>query len=113
MSDEGRFQPRPAEYKTALDGQGGLVRVPLEGGLHDGRELYMDEREVPEEIFTTPNREPFEWWPERLRAAMSHTALGGDPANPPVRYILRVDGETREARFVADEAAGDERVPGT
>jgi hypothetical protein len=36
---------------------------------------------------------------------MATTPLGGDPANPPVRYLLRVDDETREPRYVA--------VPGT
>ena len=112
MSDEGRFQPRPAEYKTAMDGQGGLIRVPLEGGLHDGRELYMDEREVPDEIFTTPRREPFEWWPERLREAMSTTELAGDPANPPIRYDLQVDDDTHEPRFVAAAAREGEPAPG-
>ena len=113
MSDEGRFQPRPAEYKTAMDGQGGLVRLPLEGGLHDGRELYMDEREVPDEIFTTPRAEPFEWWPERLREAMSGTALAGDPANPPIRYVLQVADDTREPRYVADATPGEGPAPGT
>ena len=107
MSDEGRFQPRAAEYKTAMDGQGGLTRVPLEGGCHDGRELYMDEREGPDEIFTTPRDEPFEWWPERLDEAMRATALGSDPVNPPTRYLLRVDDDTREPRFVADAASPD------
>jgi hypothetical protein len=113
MSDEGRFQPRPAEYKTTMDGQGGLIRVPLEGGLHDGRELYMDEREVPEEIFTTPNAEPFEWWPERLREAMSRTALAGDPDKPPIRYVLRVADDTREPRFVAEGESLEEPAPST
>jgi hypothetical protein len=101
MNDE-RFQPRPAEYKTTMDGLGGLVRVTLEGGLHDGRELYMDEREIPNEILTTPRAEPFEWWPTRLQDEMATTALGSDPANPPIRYELRVDDETGEPRFVAD-----------
>jgi len=102
MSDEQRpFQPRPAEYKDTLDEQGGLVRVPLVGGLHEGRELFIDERELPPEIWTTPNREPFEWWPERLREAMATSALGGDPANPPGHYVLESDPKTREARYVA------------
>ena len=30
-----------------MDGLGGLVRVPLKGGLHEGRELSIDEPEVP------------------------------------------------------------------
>jgi hypothetical protein len=102
MSDEQRpFQPRPAEFKTILDGEGGLVRLALVGGLHEGRELYIDEGEIPPEIWTTPNPEPFEWWPERLREAMAATALAGDPANPPGHYVLEVDGETGEGRYVA------------
>jgi hypothetical protein len=105
MSTDIPFQPRPAEFKMTMDGLGGLVRVPLEGGLHHGRELFIDEPDIPAEIFTTPNREPFEWWPAALREAMAGTALGGDPAAPPIRYVLRVDDETREPRFVADPGA--------
>ena len=102
MSDEGRpGQKRPADYKSVLDDTGGLVRLPLVGGLHEGRELYIDEREVPTEIWTTPNEEPFEWWPERLREAMARTPIGGDPANPPGHYVLEVDEATREGRYVA------------
>lgn len=104
--DDFRYQPRPADYKTAIDGAGGLVRIPLVGGLHEGRELFMDEAEVPPEILTTPRREPFEWWPARLRDAMSGTALASDPATPPIRYVLRIDGESHEATFVAETAAG-------
>jgi hypothetical protein len=103
MSDEQRpFQSRPLNYKTALDQQGGLVRVPLVGGLHEGRELFIDENELPPEIWTTPNLEPFEWWPERLREAMAASALAGDPANPPGHYRLETDEATREPRYVAD-----------
>ena len=106
MSDEGRFQPRPANFKTTMDGLGGLVRIPLEGGLHAGRELYIDEPDVPTEILATPRAEPFEWWPTRLADEMRRTALGGDPASPPIRYVLRVDDETREPRYVAESAPG-------
>lgn len=106
MSDDVVFQPRPADYKTTMDGLGGLVRVPLEGGLHHGRELYIDEPDVPPEIFATPRAEPFEWWPERLRDVMAATALGGDPGSPPLRYVLSVDEESREPRYLLDEAAG-------
>ena len=102
MSEDLPFQPRPAEYKTTMDGLGGLVRVPLEGGLHAGRELYIDEPEVPTEIFTTPRREPFEWWPARLREAMAATAVGGDPHAPPIRYVLHIADDTGEPRFVAE-----------
>jgi hypothetical protein len=106
MDDARPFQHRPADFKTEMDGLGGLVRVPLEGGLHEGRELYIDEREVPPEIWTTPNHEPFEWWPERLKDAMSRTALGGDPKAPPIHYVLEVDDETREPRYVAQDGRG-------
>ena len=106
MDDARPFQHKPADFKTELDGLGGLVRIPLEGGLHEGRELYIDEREVPPEIWTTPNREPFEWWPERLRDAMAGTALGSDPDTPPIHYVLQVSEDTREPRYVAQEPAG-------
>jgi hypothetical protein len=106
MDDTRPFQHRPAEFKTGMDGLGGLVRIPLEGGLHEGRELYIDEREVPPEIWTTPRREPFEWWPERLADAMSRTALASDPDAPPIHYVLEVSEESREPRYVAEERAG-------
>jgi hypothetical protein len=102
MSADTPFQPRPAEYKRTMDGLGGLVRVPLEGGLHAGRELFIDEPEVPTAIFTTPRREPFEWWPARLRDEMAATALGSDPGAPPIRYVLRITDETGEPRYVAE-----------
>ncbi|MBA2373714.1 MAG: hypothetical protein H0V74_05875 [Chloroflexi bacterium] len=106
MSADIPFQPRPAEFKTTMDGLGGLVRVPLEGGLHEGRELFIDEPDVPTEIFTTPRRDPFEWWPATLRDAMEETAVGGDPDAPPIRYVLRVADDTREPTFVAEPEAG-------
>jgi hypothetical protein len=106
MDDARPFQPRPAEFKTEMDGLGGLVRIPLEGGLHEGRELYIDEPEVPPEIWTTPRREPFEWWPERLNDAMSRTALASDPDAPPIHYVLTISEKTREPRYVAEERAG-------
>jgi hypothetical protein len=104
MDDTRPFQHRPADFKTEMDGLGGLVRIPLQGGLHDGRELYIDEPEVPRDIWTTPNREPFEWWPERLRDEISRTALGNDPESPPIHYILDVDEETLEPRYVVEGA---------
>jgi hypothetical protein len=107
MNDDMRpFQPRPAQYKSVMDGSGGLVRIPLDGGLHHGRELYIDEPEVPEEIFTTPRPEPFEWWRAHLRDEMAQTAVGGDPAAPPVRYVLAIDEATREPRYVPAPDAG-------
>ena len=105
MDDSRPFQPRPAEYKSVMDGHGGLVRIPLVGGLHEGRDLYIDEPDVPTEIFATPRREPFEWWPARLNDVMAQTTLGNDPLAPPIRYILRVDDETREPSFVAEPGA--------
>ena len=104
MDDTRPFQHRPADFKTQMDGLGGLVQIRLEGGLHAGRELYIDEREVPPEIWTTPEPEPFEWWPERLNEAMSGTALGSDPASPPLHYVLEVHDETREPRYVVKGA---------
>ena len=104
MDDTRPFQHRPADFKTEMDGLGGLVRIPLEGGLHAGRELYIDETEVPPEIWTTPDPEPFEWWPERLHEAMSRTALGNDPEAPPIHYVLDIDGATREPRYVVEGA---------
>ena len=102
VSDEGRpGQKRPAEFKTTLDDTGGLVRLLLVGGLHEGRELYIDEREIPPEIWTNHDPDRFSWWPERVRDAMTATPTGGDPANPPGHYALEVDEETREARYVA------------
>lgn len=101
MNDERPFQPRPAAFKTTMDGLGGLVRIPLVGGLHAGRELYIDEPDVPSEILTTPRQEPFEWWPTRLEEQMAGTALGADPAAPPIRYILEIDERTLQPRLVA------------
>ena len=102
MTDSRPFQPRPADYKAVMDGLGGLVRIPLVGGLHEGRELFIDEPDVPNEIFATPRREPVEWGPARLVDDMAQTALGNDPLAPPIRYVLRIDDETREPTFVAE-----------
>ena len=105
MDDSRPFQPRPADYKSVMDGQGGLVRIPLVGGLHEGRELFIDEPDVPSEIFASPRPEPFEWWPARLNDVMAQTALGNDPLVPPIRYLLRLDDDTREPTFVAGSGA--------
>jgi hypothetical protein len=37
---------------------------------------------------------------------MATTTLGNDPLAPPIRYVLRVDDETREPSFIADPGAG-------
>lgn len=97
--------PRPAEFKTRVDGRGGLVRVRLVGEPHDGRELYIDEQDLPPEIYTTPQLDAFEWWPVRLKGVMDQTALAGDPEAPPVRYVLRIPDDTREPVFIADADA--------
>ena len=89
--------PRPAEFKTQLDGRGGLVRVTLVGEPHDGRELFIDELDLPAEIYTTATG-------LRIRVVASR-AQGGhgsarpwrrDPAGPPVRYVATRPG--RHAR---------------
>lgn len=104
MNDDARpFQPRPAEYKTEMDGLGGLVRIPLEGGRHHGRELFMDETEVPAAILTTPRQAPFEWWTDAIAESMGATELGSDPMDPPGRYVLEIAPDTREPRYVAVE----------
>ena len=95
--------PRPAEFKTKVDGRGGLVRVTLVGEPHDGRELFIDEKELPPEIYAAPRPDAFEWWPANLKEAMDQTALGVD--GPPVRYVLRIPDDTREPLFIADAEA--------
>jgi hypothetical protein len=97
--------PRPAEFKTQVDGRGGLVRVVLVGEPHDGRELYIDEQDLPAEIYTTADPSAFEWWPASLKDAMARTPMAGDPAAPPVRYVLRIPDDTREPLFVSDTEA--------
>ena len=97
--------PRPAEFKTRLDGRGGLVLVRLVGEPHEGRELFIDEMDLPDEIYTSSRPDAFEWWPAGLAAAMDATSLARDPAGPPVRYVLRVPDDTREPLLVADAEA--------
>jgi hypothetical protein len=100
--DERPFAPRPAEFKTQTDGTGGLIRVTLVGEPHDGRELYIDEHDLPPEIWTTPAGRGFEWWPPTAHGAMQQTALGSDPDAPPAHYVLRVPEDTREPLYVSD-----------
>jgi hypothetical protein len=97
--------PIPAEFKTQVDGRGGLVRVRLVGEPHDGRELYIDELDLPAEIYTSARSDAFEWWPVALKAVMDHTSQAGDAPAPPVRYVLRIPDDTREPLFVADTEA--------
>jgi hypothetical protein len=95
------FVPRPAEFKTSADGRGGLIKVTLVGEPHDGHELYIDELDLPPEIWTTPAGRPFEWWPPDVAEVMAGTAVGSDPAAPPVRYILRIPDDTREPVYLS------------
>ena len=95
--------PRPPEFKTQADGRGGLVRVTLVGGPHSGHELYIDELDLPDEIWTTPGGMRFEWWGPGVRAEMATTSVGSDTAAPPVHHALRIPEDTREPQFVADE----------
>jgi hypothetical protein len=97
--------PRPAEYKTQVDGRGGLVRVTLVGEPHDGHELFIDEKDLPAEIYASSRPGAFEWWPARLKDVMARTAPGGDAESPPVHYILRIPDNTREPLYVSDTEA--------
>jgi hypothetical protein len=96
--------PRPAAYKRQADGRGGLLRVVLVGPPHDGRELFIDELEIPEIIYTTPDPDAFEWWPDRLTETMAGLPIASDPAAQPVRHVLRIPDDTREPQFVAEPA---------
>jgi hypothetical protein len=97
--------PAPTGFKTQVDGRGGLVRVTMVGEPHDGRMLYIDEQDLPDEIYTSRRTDRFEWWPARLRDTMDQSALARDPAGPPVRYVLRIPDDTREPLFIADAEA--------
>ena len=81
------------------------MRVTLVGEPHDGRELFIDELDLPAEIYTSPRPDAFEWWPAGLRGVMDGTPVARDPAGPPVRYVLRVPDDTREPLLVADAEA--------
>ena len=97
--------PKPAEFKTQVDGRGGLVRVRLVGDPHDGHELYIDEKDLPEEIWTTSGDAPFEWWPAKVHETMAALPIANDPAAPPVRYVLRIPDDTKEPLLVSDTEA--------
>jgi hypothetical protein len=95
--------PRPPDFKTRADGRGGLVRVRMVGEPHDGRELYIDELDLPAEIWTTPAGMRFEWWGPDIKAEMERTSVGSDPAAPAVHYALRIPPDTHEPLFVSDD----------
>jgi hypothetical protein len=97
--------PRPAEFKTKADGRGGLIKVTLVGDPHDGRVLYIDELDLPPEIWTTPEGMSFEWWPPGVKDVMDRTAVGLNPTAPPVHYTLRIPEDTREPLYVSDTEA--------
>jgi hypothetical protein len=96
-------QPRPAEFKTKADGRGGLIKVTFVGEPHEGRELYIDELDLPPEIWTTPAGVRFEWWGPAVKADMDRTAVGSNPDAPPLHYALRIPDDTREPLFVSDD----------
>jgi hypothetical protein len=75
------------------------------GEPHDGRELFIDEKELPPEIYTSPRPDAFEWWPASLKDAMDRTALGVDADAPPARYVLRIPDDTHEPLFISDAEA--------
>jgi len=104
MTDETPL-PRPAEFKTQADGRGGLIKVTLVGEPHDGYALYIDELDLPPEIWTTPAGMPFGWWPPSVKDVMDQTAVGSDPTAPPVHYRLRIPDDTREPLYVSDTEA--------
>jgi hypothetical protein len=104
MSNDATY-PRPAEFKTRSDGRGGLIKVTLVGEPHDGRALYIDELDLPPEIFTTPAGMAFEWWPPGVKDVMDRTAVGSNPTNPPVRYTLQIPEDSREPLYISDTKA--------
>ena len=104
-------ESHPAEYKTACDGAGGLIRVRFLDSPHAGRSLYMDEIDLPAVIYTAASGRPFEWWTERIHEHMRTLPAGSDPAAPPVRHELRVDAATRQPAYVAAAEPVDPGVP--
>ncbi len=104
-------ESNPAEYKTACDGTGGLVRIRIVSSPHAGRSLYMDELEMPGAIYTTAGSRPFEWWTEATHALMRTLPAGSDPAAMPVRHELRVAEDTRQPTYVAVPEPPDEGGP--
>ena len=94
-------ESNPAEYKTACDGTGGLIRARFVDSPHAGRSLYMDELELPAALYTTAGNRSFEWWTEETHELMRTLPAGSDPSALPVRHELRIDEATRQPSFVA------------
>jgi hypothetical protein len=107
VDEQPRFgdESQPAGFKTACDGSGGLVRVTLAGGPHDGRSLYIDELDLPRVIYSSGEGRRFEWWSERIQPQMAKLAIATDPEAPPMRYRLRIAEDTREPVFQAEVAS--------
>jgi hypothetical protein len=99
-------ESQPADFKTACDGTGGLVRVRFVGPPHDGRSLYMDELDLPAVIYTTGTADQFEWWDERIQPRMEtlRAEAGAAAAGvaPPVRHTLVVPEDTRQPVFESE-----------
>ena len=102
-------ESQPADFKTACDGTGGLVRVRFVGPPHGGRSLYIDELDLPAVIYTTGTADQFEWWNERIHPRMealrAEVGAEGAAAVPPVRHILVVPEDTREPVFESERTA--------
>jgi len=108
MDERPRFadESQPANFKTACDGGGGLVRVRLVGPPHDGRALYIDELDLPAVIYTTTTPEYFEWWPERTQRAREE-AGGAATRQAGRRHILRIAEDSRIPTFESEAAPGN------
>jgi hypothetical protein len=102
-------ESQPADFKTACDGTGGLVRVRFVGPPHEGRSLYIDELDLPAVIYTTGTADHFEWWDERIHLRMQalRAEAGADAVlvAPPVRHTLVVPEDTREPVFQSERTA--------
>jgi len=98
-------ESHPAEYKTACNGEGGLVRVRFTDSPHVGRSLYIDELDLPPVLYTAAAGRPFEWWTEQTHELMRTMPAGSDPEAMPVRHELRVAEGTRQPPYVAVESA--------
>ena len=95
--------PATPRIQDAADGRGGLVRVTLVGEPHDGRELYIDELDLPAEIWTTPPGCASSGGAPESRRTWSGRRWGQTPAAPPIHYALRIPPDTQEPLFVSDD----------